>query len=269
MIERRQADDRRKLELEGSAATLIQAMESGEIRLLYQPQYSPAGVIVGAEALARWDADARIGGEGGSRPMAGEALFALAESNGLAEALGNHLRAIAFASVAGWPDGLRMSFNVTAHDLGREEFVASLTQVLDASGCDPARLTLEITEQEVMRDLDNPAARLKRIRALGVGVALDDFGAGFCNFGYLKKLPVNCLKLDRSMIAGLGEDMRDLEILRAMIAMGRALELDVVAEGVETSGQRDLVIAEGCTSWQGFYGSGPIEEVKFLALVAR
>jgi len=261
-------DDRRKPELDGSAAMLVEAMESGQIRLLYQPQFSASGAIVGAEALARWDRGHGSGEGGIANAMGGEALFALAEANGLAESLGDHLRALAFATAAHWPGDLRMSFNVTAHDLGRDEFVVSLTQVLDKSGCDPARLTLEITEQEVMRDLDNPAQRLKRIRALGIGVALDDFGAGFCNFGYLKKLPVNCLKLDRSMISGLGEDTRDLEILRAIITMGRALDLDVVAEGVETPGQRDLVISEGCTSWQGFFGAGPLSEAEFLTLAS-
>lgn len=244
---------------------LAQAMENGDIRLLYQPQYALDGTIVGAEALARWERSTDAAANDGEQSMAGEALFALAEATGQAQQLGDHLRAIAFNTAACWPEGLRLSFNATPQDLGRDDFVASLTELLEQTGCDPERLTLEITEQAVMRDLANPAARLKRIRALGIGVALDDFGAGFCNFGYLKKLPVDCLKLDRSMIAGVGEDTRDLEILRAIVAMARALNLAVVAEGVESKAQRDLVIAEGCTAWQGFYGAGPLAEADFLA----
>tara|TARA_E500000305_G_C3963386_1_gene208250 strand:- start:40 stop:849 length:810 start_codon:yes stop_codon:yes gene_type:complete len=269
MMERRLTEDRRNPELEGSANALAAAMENGAIRLHYQPQFSLDGTIVGAEALARWQGSPQGAANDAGQNMAGEALFALAEANGQVQALGDHLRIMAFTAAARWPDDLKLSFNATAQDLAREDFVASLTGLLEETQCDPARLTLEITEQEVMRDLDNPAARLKRIRALGIGVALDDFGAGFCNFGYLKKLPVNCLKLDRSMIAGVGEDTRDLEILRAIIAMARALNLAVVAEGIESEDQRDLVIAEGCTAWQGFFGAGALSEDELLALVAR
>ena len=99
-------------------------------------------------------------------------------------------------------------------------------------------------------------------------IALDDFGAGFCNFGYLKKLPLHALKLDRSMVEGVGENRRDRAVLRGIVGMAQALELEVTAEGVETEAQRAAIVAEGCTAWQGFLGARPMSGPAFAEFAA-
>jgi EAL domain-containing protein (putative c-di-GMP-specific phosphodiesterase class I) len=100
-------------------------------------------------------------------------------------------------------------------------------------------------------------------------VALDDFGAGFCNFSYLKKLPLNALKLDRSMVEGIGDDLRDLAVLRGIVGMAQALDLEVIAEGVETEAQREAIVREGCSAWQGFLGAEPMTPARFAELSTR
>ena len=126
---------------------------------------------------------------------------------------------------------------------------------------------MEITEQVLVADLDRTAERLRQLAGRGIRIALDDFGAGFCNFHYLKRLPLHALKLDRSMIEGIAEDPRDLAVLRGILAMARALGLEVVAEGVEYEAQRAAIAREGCSSWQGFLGARPMTAPEFAALV--
>ena len=136
-------------------------------------------------------------------------------------------------------------------------------------GFAPERLTLEITEQALVSELNRSAARLRHLADLGIRIALDDFGAGFCNFRYLKVLPLHSLKLDRTMIEGITDDARDLAVFRGIVAMARALDLKVVAEGIETEAQRDAVAREGCDAWQGFLGARPLEAAEFAELAGR
>src|SRR5690606_38549339 len=117
--------------------------------------------------------------------------------------------------------------------------------------------------------LAGTAGRLQALADLGVRIALDDFGAGFCNFRYLKLLPLHALKLDRSMIEGIDEDPRDLAVLRGMLAMAAALGLEVTAEGVEREEQRAVIAQEGCSSWQGFLGARPLTADRFAAFASR
>jgi EAL domain-containing protein (putative c-di-GMP-specific phosphodiesterase class I) len=136
------------------------------------------------------------------------------------------------------------------------------------SGFAPDRLTLEVIEQALLNDVRQAADTLGRLSAEGVRVALDDFGAGFCNFRYLKLLPLNYLKLDRSMIDGIATDPRDLAVLRAIVAMARALGLEVIAEGVESEAQRLRIAEEGCAFYQGFLRSQPVSADMLLALAS-
>jgi len=130
----------------------------------------------------------------------------------------------------------------------------------------PERLTLEITEQVLVVDLDRSAERLRQLADLGIRIALDDFGAGFCNFRYLKRLPLHYLKLDCSMVEGIDENPRDLAVLRGIMSMAVALGLEVVAEGVERESQREVIAREGCVAWQGFFGARPMTLVQFSGL---
>jgi EAL domain-containing protein (putative c-di-GMP-specific phosphodiesterase class I) len=177
------------------------------------------------------------------------------------------MRALAVASR--WPRALRLSLNVSAADLAEANFAHTILAALAVADFEPERLTLEITEQALVAELDRSGEQLERLASRGIRIALDDFGAGFCNFHYLKRLPLQVLKLDRSMIHGVVEDARDLAILRAIVAMARALGLAVVAEGVETEAQRAAIVREGCQKWQGFLGGAPMAAEEFAAFTAR
>ena len=239
---------------------LLQALDRDEIEVVFQPQYSCAtDRLTGAEALARWDHPTlgRIGAGG---------LFAVAERTDHVAQLSRHIARLALGSAAEWPGDLRLSLNVTPNDLAAHDFAAVFTGLLDDCGFPGWRLTLEVTEQVLLADVATAGGALQDLAARGIKLALDDFGAGFCNFRYLKLLPLHILKLDRSMIEGIVADSRDRAVLRAILAMARALDLAVVAEGVENEGQRLLISAEGCQSYQGFLRSPPLDAAAFLRL---
>lgn len=241
-------------------ADLLGALDRDEIDVLYQPQFACADDrLNGAEALARWNHPTlgRIG--------AG-ALFAIAERADHVPQLSRHIARKAFHGAAKWPGDLRLSLNVTAGDLAAGEFAGELMKLAKASRFPAWRLTLEVTEQVLVGDVQQAASVLEGLAKQGIRVALDDFGAGFCNFRYLKLLPLHYLKLDRSMIEGVTGSPRDLAVLRAIVAMARALELQVIAEGIEDEAQRLLAAAEGCACYQGFLRAQPMAAGEFLAL---
>lgn len=250
--------DRRKRQ-EELAGELALAIERDEIEVLFQPQFACAdGRLAGAEALARWHHPQR--GLIGAEPM-----FAIAGRAKTAEALTRHIGARALADAVRWPGDLRLSINVTAADLGAGDFAESMAALVDTSSFASARLTLEITEQALVREVERSAAQLALLAERGIRIALDDFGAGFCNFRYLKLLPLDYIKLDRTMVEGIVSDDRDLAVLRAIMAMAGALDLAVIAEGIETEDQLAKVRAEGCALFQGFLRARPMTAEAFLA----
>ncbi|MEP5939165.1 MAG: EAL domain-containing protein [Erythrobacter sp.] len=239
---------------------LLTALGRDEIQVLFQPQVScETGVITGAEALARWHHPSL--GEVGARD-----LFAIAERASLVAPLSRHIVARALDMAADWPQSMRLSLNITPEELAESNFAASFVDVVARSKFNADRLTLEITEDILLTDMDFAARELGTLNTAGFRIALDDFGAGFCNFGYLKTLPLDVIKLDRSMVEGIASDERDLEVLRAIVALCKALDLDVVAEGIETEGQLAVVTQEGCSLWQGFLRSEPIAPDAMLEL---
>jgi predicted signal transduction protein with EAL and GGDEF domain len=241
-------------------ADLLGALDRDEIQVLYQPQFACTDDrLIGGEALARWNHPTlgRIG--------AG-ALFAIAERADHVPQLSRHIARKALVGAAKWPGDLRLSLNVTAGDLAAGEFAGELAALAKAGRFPAWRLTIEVTEQVLVGDVRQAATVLEGLAAQGIRVALDDFGAGFCNFRYLKLLPLHYLKLDRSMIEGVAADPRDLAVLRAIVAMARALDLQVIAEGIETDAQRLLAAAEGCASYQGFLRAQPLGTGEFLKL---
>jgi len=259
-VERRTRSDRRNLVAHPIGDELRAALGRGEIEILFQPQFASAdGTLVGAEALARWrhPQRGRIGAD---------ELFAIAARAGLVEALSHHIAQAALSTAGNWPVPLRLSLNVTAADVAAGDFARNIASAVEAAGFPPEHLTLEITEQVLLNDLERTAARLRELAALGVRIELDDFGAGFCNFDYLKRLPLHALKLDRSMVQGIAEDPRDLAVLRGIVAMAKALRLEVVAEGIEREEQRAAIAREGCGSWQGFLGAAPMAADEFAKL---
>jgi len=259
--ERRNASDRRGggRRVEELAAALVQ----NQVEILFQPQFASSdGTLIGAEALSRWN-HPTLG------KIGAEALFDIAERAGHARDLTRHIAGRALVVAAAWPEPLRLSLNVTASDLAAMDFADTIAEALSAAGFPPERLTLEITEQALVYELDRSAAQLERLAARGVSIALDDFGAGFCNFHYLKRLPLHLLKLDRSMIEGIAEDERDIAVLRGIVAMARALGLAIVAEGIETEEQRATIAREGCDKWQGFLGGAPMTADEFALIALR
>ena len=260
--ERREKVDRRGANDMRGGQILTDALQRGEIEILFQPQFAACdNRLVGAEALARWHHPRR--GRIGVGP-----LFEIAERTGRVRELSRHLAGRALAAAVEWPVPLRLSLNVTAADVAAGNFADTISEAAAEVGFPPEHLVLEITEQVLVSDLARSAEQLSLLAERGVGVALDDFGAGFCNFHYLKRLPLHFLKLDRSMIDGVDEDARDLAVLRGILAMARALGLEVCAEGVEREEQRQVIEREGCTSWQGFHGARPMPASQFAALVA-
>lgn len=241
-------------------ADFLGAIDGDQIEILYQPQFSlPDDRLTGAEALARWNHPVlgRIGAD---------ALFSVAQRVDQADRLSRHIACKAMVGAGDWPEGLRLSLNVTPADLAVAQYGQGLLGIVTESGFPPERLTLEVTEQALLSDVHLAGRTLREIAAQGICVALDDFGAGFCNFRYLKLLPLHYLKLDRSMVEGITDDPRDLAVLRAIVAMARALDLKVIAEGIETEAQRLLASQEGCAFYQGFLRARPMTADDFLAM---
>ncbi|GLK42457.1 hypothetical protein GCM10017612_03740 [Novosphingobium resinovorum] len=241
-------------------ADLLVAIDRDEIEVLFQPQFNLADDrLTGAEALARWNHPelGRIG--------AG-ALFAIAERADHIGPLSRHIARKAMFAARAWPGQLRLSINVTPADLAFASYTRQMFELIRETGFPLRQLTLEITEQALIADIEMVAQTMAEFSAQGIRIALDDFGAGFCNFRYLKVLPIHYLKLDRSMIDGVTTDRRDVAVLRAIVAMAKALDLEVIAEGIEEEGQREVAAREGCAYFQGFLRAQPMSAAMFAKL---
>jgi EAL domain-containing protein (putative c-di-GMP-specific phosphodiesterase class I) len=241
-------------------ADLLRALDRREIEVLFQPQFSClTGALTGAEALARWRHPTL--GAIGARD-----LFAVAERAALVAPLSRHVVARALEDAATWPESLTLSLNITPEELGDPRFAADFAALIGRSEIAPERLMLEITEDLLLRNLAQAGSALKALRGLGFRTALDDFGAGFCNFRYLRELPLDALKLDKAMVEGVPADTTALAVLRAIVALAKALGLAVYAEGIEDEIQRAAITAEGCDYWQGFLRAQPMPSESVLAL---
>ena len=241
------------------------AIDGDEFEVLFQPQVAvDDGRIVGVEALVRW-AHPKFG------QLSAATLLEAASSAELAAPLGNHIRAKALMLAAAWPPdlaGLNLSVNVTAADLRGPDFADHLDAALAASAFARDRLTLEITESDLIANLDTAAATLAALRSSGMTVALDDFGTGYSSLAYLKALPLDCLKLDRSLTHDLAGSARDRIVVKGVVEMARALGLRVTAEGVETEADLDLVRAARCDRYQGYHCAPPLAAGDLAAFVA-
>ena len=246
------------------AVDLHRAIERDEIALLFQPQVRVAdGCITGVEALARWDHP--LLGSLGADP-----LFAAADRADLGLALSDHIQRLAIASAAAWPPMLAhldLSLNITAADVARAGFAERLLARIGDSGFAATRLTVEIPEPALIADLGAAATALETLRLAGVRIAIDDFGTGYASFAYLKALPLDRLKIDRSLVHDIVGSARGRAVVRGIIAMADALALAVIAEGVETEAQRALLAEEGCGHYQGFLCAGPLDVAALCRLV--
>lgn len=248
-------------------ADIRQAVASDQIAIVLQPQFSVAnGHMVGAEALARWR-HPKLGEIGAAQ------LFAAADRVDLREELSRLIQRKAIGIGAGWIGALadlRLAVNLGAEELG-EGYSDRLLALLMETGFSPERLTLELTEESLVRDIELAAAQLERLRAVGVRIAVDDFGTGYSSLAYLKALPLDYLKLDKGMTPDITGTGKDRIVLRAVIAMAKALGLAVIAEGVESESELEMLRAEDCDYFQGFLRSQPLgaEEFERFALLAN
>ncbi len=240
---------------------LRRAIERGELAVYLQPQFSLAtGHIIGAEALVRWFRP------GTGMVMPGE-FIRLAEESGLIVAIGEWVQQTATRQWAKWvADGLNpgvLSVNVSGVEFARGCVQETARRALAASALPPHLLELEITETAVMTHAENSAQILHDLRAMGLTLAVDDFGTGYSSLTYLKRLPLNKLKVDQSFVRGLPSDSEDCAIARAVIALGHSLQLTVIAEGVETDAQREFLSRAGCDEMQGYLRSQPLSFVDY------
>ena len=252
--------DHRGLSNQQLEADLLAAIDRDEIEVLFQPQYRVGdNRLVGAEALARWQHPSL--GRIGAGP-----LFTIAERADHVAQLSRHIARRALDAARDWPEGLRLSINVTSADLAASSFARDFIALVETSALEPDCVTLEITEQVLLADIERTGEILDELKSVGINLSLDDFGAGYCNFHYLKILPLDYLKLDRAMIDGVLDDERDLAVFRAIVAMAKALDLKVVAEGVEQDEQLALIAREGVETYQGFLRAEPMGAAEFVEL---
>ena len=249
-------------------SSLRKAIERDELLLLFQPQVSlETGEIVGTEALVRWR-HPELG------LIAPGRFIPLAEETGLIVPLGEWVLRTACRQAAEWArEGrhLRQSVNLSARQLAEPDLVRRVRAALDETGLDPRLLDLELTESALVTQGEAAVARLAALRTLGVRISIDDFGTGYSSLAYLRRFPLDILKVDRSFVLGLDaagqQGRQDQAVVRAIISMAHALELEVVAEGVETSAQREALRRLGCDTMQGFLFSRPVSAECLEALL--
>ncbi len=241
------------------------AMDRGEFTLAYQPQVSIDSCrLTGMEALLRWHSP--------DFGMVSPAIFIpLAEANGLINDIGLWVLNAACTQAKDWLDsGLefgRVSVNIAGSQIIREGFTNSVTDVLENCGLPADRLELEVTEGFIMQDIKHAIAQLNTLRTAGVRLAIDDFGTGYSSLSYLKQLPVHRLKIDGSFVRDIPNDIDDMAIAEAVIALGHALDLTVIAEGVETEEQLEFLKERGCHEAQGYLFSKAIDAEGMGALL--
>jgi len=255
--------DRMDLEMD-----LRSAISRHEFRLHYQPILRlDTGKITEVEALIRWQHEKR----GLLQP---DEFIGLIEETGLIVPIGQWVLSEACRQARVWQieypttPPLVMSVNLSAKQFQNPKLVEEITQALDESGLAASCLKLEITESTVMQDAPVTLTRLNELKELGVRLAIDDFGTGYSSLGYLKRFPVDTLKIDRSFVKGLSPDGGDSAIVRAVVTVAKSLNMDVTAEGVETEGQLAELRALGCDRWQGFLFARPVSPERVAPLLA-
>ena len=238
---------------------LRRAIRESQFLLLYQPQVDSEGRLTGAEALVRWQHPQR-------RLVSPADFIPLAEETGLILPIGRWVLKTACAQLAAWATKsetahLALAVNVSAREFHHPKFARRVLEALDHTGANPQKLILELTEGLLVHDMEDAIAKMTALKAWGVGLSLDDFGTGYSSLRYVKHLPLDQLKIDRSFVQDVLTDSNDAAIASAILALGQGLGLSVTAEGVETEAQRDFLASNGCRAFQGYlFGQpGPVE----------
>jgi diguanylate cyclase (GGDEF)-like protein/PAS domain S-box-containing protein len=244
---------------------LMRALQRGEFVLHYQPQVDiPSGRVIGMEALLRWESP-----ELGLVPPMD--FIPVAEESNLIVAIGAWVLDKACATLRAWRDAdvplVPVAVNVAASQFGSQDMEKVVRDVLERYQLAPGLLELELTESLSMDNPEGTIELMHRLKAIGVTMSIDDFGTGYSNLSYLKRFPVDKLKVDKSFTRGLTRDPEDFSIVTAVVRLAHSLGLRAIAEGVETAGQLELLAAEGCDEIQGYYFSRPLPEREAMALL--
>jgi EAL domain-containing protein (putative c-di-GMP-specific phosphodiesterase class I) len=252
----------------GLEENLRRAIGRGELRVYYQPQVLiSTGEVIGLEALVRWEHPER-------GLLAPSEFIYLAEETGMIVPLGQWVlseacrQAHIFRRQVPAATPLRMSVNLSARQFRHPELLEEVSAILSETATDPLDVALEITESVMMEKGPRAVDMLGALKNLGVTLVMDDFGTGYSSITYLKSFPVDILKIDRSIVEGMDEDPEDRAVVSATIGFAHALGLDVVAEGVETTGELDELRSIGCDIAQGYYWSRPCSSEKIMELLA-
>jgi diguanylate cyclase (GGDEF)-like protein/PAS domain S-box-containing protein len=246
---------------------LREAVQAEQFLLYYQPQIGEDGRMTGAEALVRWRHPQR-----GLIPPSD--FIALTEDNGLILPLGHWVLERACAQLVAWAQRpatahLTLAVNVSARQFRQPNFVATVLAILIQSGADPRKLKLELTESVLLDNVEDIIDKMNLLQAKGISFSLDDFGTGYSSLAYLKRLPLDQLKIDRSFVRDVLSDPNDAAIAKTIVALGQSLGLGVIAEGVETEAQRDFLASHGCLAYQGYLFSPPVPLHEFEGLVLQ
>ena len=254
----------RAVERHSLETALRAALERDEFTLYYQPLVGMrSGKIVGMEALLRWQHPER----GVLTPAT---FMAVAEESGLIEPIGQWVLRAACHAAKAWIDSgypaLKVAVNISPRELIRpREFARSISRILDSTGLDPRGLELEMTESLLIQNVEENIAVLRKLGQDGVRIAVDDFGKGYSSLSYLRQLPIDRLKIDRSFVRNVERDAEDAAIVQAIVAMAHSLGLQVTGEGVETRAQLDALARLGCDEYQGYLFSRPLPAMEFVA----
>ncbi len=235
---------------------LADALEQGSLFLLYQPTFDlQSERVIGVEALLRWRHPTR-------GVLAPSEFIPIAEATGIIVPIGRWVLQQACSQAAAWHARgrhLGMSVNVSARQLDSDELIEDVRDALRESGLEPAMLTLEVTESALMRDPEATAKRLHMLKGLGVRIAIDDFGTGYSSLSYLRQFPADALKIDRSFISGIAATKQSTALLRTLVQLGKTLEIETLAEGIEDQVQLSALQREQCDHGQGFLFSRPLD----------
>jgi diguanylate cyclase (GGDEF)-like protein/PAS domain S-box-containing protein len=232
------------------------SLQLGEFQLFYQPQVDQDGRLTGAEALMRWFPI-------NQSPISPADFIPLAEDTGLIIPMGLWVMQTACTQLKTWGTNLKtcnlqIAINVSARQFHQADFIEQIRSSLQQTGANPAMLKLELTESVVLADIEEVVERMQQIKALGVNFSLDDFGTGFSSLSYLKRLPLDQVKIDQSFVRDVTTNSNDAAIVRAIIAMCHSLEMQVIAEGVEIQEQLDFLRNNGCMHYQGYLFGKPM-----------
>jgi PAS domain S-box-containing protein len=247
-------------------ADLRESLRNDDFTLHYQPQVDAGGIPTGAEALIRWRHP--------QRGLVSPAEFIpLAEETGLILDLDRWVLQAACTQLAAWSRSpatahLTLAVNMSANQFRHPDFVGYVLKVLERSGADPRRLKLEVTEGSLIDDVEQTIATMNILKAHGLGFSLDDFGTGYSSLAYLKRLPLDQLKIDQSFVRDVLTDPNAATIAHAVVTLGQSLGLAVIAEGVETEAQRDFLARHNCDAFQGYLFSPAIPADQFQGFIA-